>query len=239
MSFDFTGKRVLVAGGSRGIGRAIALNFAAAGAAVGDLRARQRGAGGGARRHRAPRPAGACDGLRPGRCRRHRRLGAGRGRGAGRHRRAGEQRLGLRHGRRRGRLGGRPVGGRDGHGALLARRAALAAARRCRRRGQHHPPLVDLGLPAVDALGRLCGGEGGDEQLHRQPGGDAVPRGHPRQRHRAGLDRVPGRRVGAAQRPTTRRCTSARWPAFPSAAWARPTRLPRWRCSWPRRTRAG
>lgn len=35
MPFDFTGKRVLVAGGSRGIGRAIALNFAAAGAAVG------------------------------------------------------------------------------------------------------------------------------------------------------------------------------------------------------------
>ena len=35
MPFDFTGRRVLVAGGSRGIGRAIALNFAAAGAAVG------------------------------------------------------------------------------------------------------------------------------------------------------------------------------------------------------------
>jgi 3-oxoacyl-[acyl-carrier protein] reductase len=35
MPFDFTGKRVLVAGGSRGIGRAVALNFAAAGAAVG------------------------------------------------------------------------------------------------------------------------------------------------------------------------------------------------------------
>ncbi len=34
MSFDFTGKRVLVAGGSRGIGRAIALQFAAAGADV-------------------------------------------------------------------------------------------------------------------------------------------------------------------------------------------------------------
>ncbi len=34
MSFDFTGKRVLVAGGSRGIGRAIALGFAAAGADV-------------------------------------------------------------------------------------------------------------------------------------------------------------------------------------------------------------
>jgi 3-oxoacyl-[acyl-carrier protein] reductase len=35
MPFDFSGCRVLVAGGSRGIGRAIALNFAAAGARVG------------------------------------------------------------------------------------------------------------------------------------------------------------------------------------------------------------
>src|SRR5437764_418466 len=34
MSFDFNGKRVLVAGGSRGIGRSIALQFAAAGADV-------------------------------------------------------------------------------------------------------------------------------------------------------------------------------------------------------------
>ena len=34
MSFDFTGRRVVVAGGSRGIGRAIALGFAAAGADV-------------------------------------------------------------------------------------------------------------------------------------------------------------------------------------------------------------
>ncbi|MDB5820196.1 MAG: 3-oxoacyl-ACP reductase [Rhizobacter sp.] len=34
MSFDFSGKRILVAGGSRGIGKAIALHFAAAGADV-------------------------------------------------------------------------------------------------------------------------------------------------------------------------------------------------------------
>ena len=34
MTFDFKGKKVLVAGGSRGIGRSIALGFAAGGAAV-------------------------------------------------------------------------------------------------------------------------------------------------------------------------------------------------------------
>ena len=34
MTFDFTGKRVIVCGGSRGIGRSIALGFAQAGAAV-------------------------------------------------------------------------------------------------------------------------------------------------------------------------------------------------------------
>ena len=34
MTFDFTGKRVLVCGGSRGIGRSIALGFAQSGAAV-------------------------------------------------------------------------------------------------------------------------------------------------------------------------------------------------------------
>lgn len=43
MTFDFTGRKVVVAGGSRGIGRAIALGFAEAGAAVSVC---ARGAGG-------------------------------------------------------------------------------------------------------------------------------------------------------------------------------------------------
>jgi len=34
VTFDFKGRRVVVCGGSRGIGRAIALEFASAGAAV-------------------------------------------------------------------------------------------------------------------------------------------------------------------------------------------------------------
>ena len=38
MRFDFSGKRVIVAGGSRGIGRAIALGFAGAGAIIGHIR---------------------------------------------------------------------------------------------------------------------------------------------------------------------------------------------------------
>ncbi len=35
-------------------------------------------------------------------------------------------------------------------------------------------------------------GEGRDDQLHRQPGRDAGAAAHPRELHRAGLDRVPG-----------------------------------------------
>ena len=46
MAFDFAGKRVVVCGGSRGIGRSIALGFAAGGRRRVDLRARRRGAGG-------------------------------------------------------------------------------------------------------------------------------------------------------------------------------------------------
>ena len=34
MNIDFTGKNVVICGGSRGIGRAMALTFAAAGAGV-------------------------------------------------------------------------------------------------------------------------------------------------------------------------------------------------------------
>ena len=64
MSFDFTGRRVVVAGGSRGIGRAIALGFAAAGAGV-SICARGAQALEATRaeiaRHGHPAHAGVCD----------------------------------------------------------------------------------------------------------------------------------------------------------------------------------
>ena len=60
MSFDFTGKRAIICGGSRGIGRAIALGFAQAGGAVsicarGAETLEQTTAG-----DRGVRPSGAC-----------------------------------------------------------------------------------------------------------------------------------------------------------------------------------
>ena len=64
MAFDFTGRRALVAGGSRGIGRSIALAFAQAGAAVSVC---ARGAAGIARvraelaAHNRPVHAATCD----------------------------------------------------------------------------------------------------------------------------------------------------------------------------------
>ena len=75
---DFTGKRVLVAGGSKGIGRGIALGFAQAGAAVSicargaaalDATRAELAACGVARRTDAPSPSGTLS--RPFLARRH------------------------------------------------------------------------------------------------------------------------------------------------------------------------
>ena len=128
MSFDFSGKRVLVAGGSRGIGRPsrcssrrrVPMSPCALAAP---------------RPLEEPAPTSRRSGhrvhamtLRPRRRGVDRCLGAGRGRSAGRDRRAGQQRVGLRHGRRRTGPGRRPLGRRPADGAQLARRAAVAAA---------------------------------------------------------------------------------------------------------------
>ena len=101
MSFDFTGKRAIICGGSRGIGRAIALGFAQAGGAVSICargaetleQTRQEIAAFGHTAHAGSVELGRRRGDQPlhRRCRRR----------AGRDRPAGEQRLGVRLDRRR------------------------------------------------------------------------------------------------------------------------------------------
>ena len=98
LQLDFQGKRVIVAGGSRGIGRSIALAFAAAGAARFDMRPRRRDARqdkGGTRpvSVATPMPRHAISRTAP-KCQRYIERS---GRGARRHRCPGKQRLRLRH----------------------------------------------------------------------------------------------------------------------------------------------
>ncbi|MFN4116264.1 MAG: SDR family NAD(P)-dependent oxidoreductase [Inhella sp.] len=123
MSFDFSGARVLVAGGSRGIGHAFALQFARAGAPV-SICARGAASLNAAREALGPAShAQVCD-----------------------------------------------LADTD----QLTAWVQVAAA----GRGHEHPQaVVDLGLSTLGACGRRCGGQGGDVQLHEQPGGDAGRQG--------------------------------------------------------------
>ena len=197
MPFDFAGRRVVVAGGSRGIGRAIALNFAAAGAHV-SICARGAATLEATRAeiaaHGHPAHAAPCD-------------LADAASVAG-YVQAAAQALGgidvLVNNASGFGMGDDEAGWAAGLSVdvmamVRASHAALPWLQKSGpgRVGAAH--LVDLGLPPVHAIGRLRGGEGGDEQLHRQPGRDAQPPGHPRERHRPGLDRIPRRRVGPAQ----------------------------------------
>ena len=236
MPFDFTNKRVVVTGGSRGIGRAIALGFAGRRRRCLDLRAQRR-------RTRAHEGRDRSEGTSRARgdmqCCRRRRVRAYVSRGrcrAGRTRRAGQQHVGIRHGRRRSGLGGRAFSRHHGDGARNAGRAADAGALG-RQLGHQH--LVDLGLPAVAARAGICRGQGRDDQPHDEPGRDARAQRNPRQLHRARLDRVCGRRTG--RKGDSRRIRSMRrcWGGFRSAASARRRRSPRWRCSWRHRMRDG
>ncbi len=122
MQISFKGKRVVVAGGSKGIGRSIALGFAGAGAAV-SICARGQAAldktaaeieALGVKAHAGP--------MRSRRQGRHRGLHRRRGRCARRHRHPRQQRIRLRRQRQRGGLEQGPRHRRDGDGARVARR---------------------------------------------------------------------------------------------------------------------
>ena len=120
MNIDLAGKRAIVAGGSRGIGRAIALALAEAGAGV-SICARGAERLAATReeiaRHGSTAHSAVCDLADAAAIPRYIEDAAG---GTRRHRHPGQQRLGFRHKRRRGRVGGQRLGRSDGDGARVA-----------------------------------------------------------------------------------------------------------------------
>ena len=232
-SFDLHGRVALVSGGSQGMGRAMALAFAEAGAdlllpshanvagvqgtadlAEGDGPSRR----GGARRHdrRGPDPRGVRDagqGVRP-----------------------------HRHPRRRGRTGlpvfrrGYPAGQvpagrvRPHDGALLLLPGGGAPDAEAGQ-GQHHQHRL---------AGKRDGARAGQLRLQRRHGrrsaddagaehGVGEPRGARQRDPARGRSPIPGwRPTGRPTRPSSRRCCAA----SPSAVSACPTTSRAWPCCW-------
>ena len=197
--FDFKGKRVVVCGGSRGIGRSIALGFAQAGAAV-SICARSAGPLDATRAEIAAlgvtAHAAACD--------------------------LGDRAAVTAYvAEAAAALGGIDVlvNNASGFGCqdteehwaqglsvdvmatVRATHAALPfleAAKGC---------IVNVssisGYRPTSHAG-LCRGEGAADQLHPVPGGDVCGEGHPRECGRARQHRIPRRLLGGAARPATR-----------------------------------
>ncbi len=188
---DFTGKRVIVMGGSRGIGRSIALGFAGAGAAVsicarnpGPLEATHREiAALGVTAYSAGVDLADADAIAS-----YVPQGSG---GTGWLGRAGEQCIRLRADRRRRRLGSLAGGRHNGRRARQPRRHPAA-----RPRVEHRQHRLDLGVARHVPVGPVWSGEGGGDALHRKPGEDAGRQGHPGELRRPRLDRVSRRDLG-------------------------------------------
>jgi hypothetical protein len=208
MTFQFKGKRVVVTGGSRGIGRAIALGFAGAGADV-SICARGRDALDATRTEleaKGRAHAAVCD--------------LADGEAVKRYVADAATALGgidvLVNNASGFGMGDDEAGWAAGLAvdvmAMVRGVARGAAAARAGARKLDHQHLVDLGTAAVSARGGLRGGQGGDDALHDQPGGNTRPQGNPRQLHRSRFDRISGRplgtasaREGSAVHPDTRR----------------------------------
>ena len=197
MQILLKGKRAVVTGGSRGIGRSIALAFAEAGAAV-SICARGRPALDKTSAEIAARGVKAHAGdVRPCRQGRDCDLHRGGGRLARRHRHPRQQRVRVRRHRRRGGLGQEPRHRRDGDRARLAcrdsrssRRPAAAPSSTSRRsraigRARASAPYAAVKAAVINYTM--------SQALMLAPEED------PRECDRAGLDRVSGRHVGGAQ----------------------------------------
>ena len=191
---DFSGRRVVVAGGSRGIGRSIALGFAQAGASV-SICARGADALEAARREIAsrgrPAHAATCDLADAAAIARYIPEAVSA-------------------------LGGIDVlvNNASGFGStddeagwaasfavdIMAIVRASHAALPFLERAEGAAIVNISSISAMRASARrpVRRGEGGSDPLHHEPGGDVGAQGHPGELRRSRIDRVPGRLVGAA-----------------------------------------
>ena len=195
MQFDFKGKRVVVCGGSRGIGRAIAEAFARDGAAVAICARGKEGLDKAAGEICRKAERRSSRRLRPGRRRGRQGLCQGCRRGARRHRRPRQQCLWLRPQGRRGGLGAGPQYRPDGDGARVACGHSLHARRRAAARSSTFPRSR-----ASAPRSRSAPYAAVKAAVNNYTASQALtlaPKQDPGQRHRARLDRIPGRHLGA------------------------------------------
>ena len=207
MKIDFTGKKAIVCGGSRGIGKAIALGFAACGGDVSICardpktleETRAEIAKHGHKAHAAS--ADLAEWRRGARLRdatRSRRWAASTSWST-------TPRPSASSDDDKGWTSNLAV---DMMSIVHATQEALPALKQSPgQRGEH---LLDRGAPSRGAPAALRRDQGGGDPLHHHAGRDVRQGPRARELHRAGLDRVPRRRVGPAQDRQSRRSTTPR-----------------------------
>ncbi len=236
MAFDFSGKRAVVCGGSRGIGRSIALGLAAGRCRRLDLRPRRRDAGSrrAARSRSSATPRMPASAISPMARRSAATSPMRRRRWAASTSWSTTRRASVRRDDEAGWAVSIAV---DMMAIVHATQAALPFLKEAK--GSVVNTSSISALRHGGAAAALWRDQGGGDPLHRDAGGDVCEGRHPRERRRTWLDRVSRRRLGPAQERQSRTSTTRSCAPSRSAGWAIPRKWRTWCCSSPRRSRPG
>ena len=237
MKIDLSGRRTVVTGGSRGIGRAIALGLAEAGRVGVGLRLRCQGPRPGARRDRRARGCGARAGLR------HRRSGGAVGLyRRGRRRRSAASTSWCATPRGSALATTRPAGSAASMSICSVRRARSGRPCRISRKAAAAPSSIfhrsrgSAPRPARPLTARC---KSGDHVVHTERSGRAGDKGHPGQLRRTGVDRISLAARGSGRRRIIRGFTARSCAVSRSAGSAIQRRSPMSSSSSPRRSPTG